>query len=121
MDSLLGRSATHAEVELSPPPAPPVLYELQKQKADLKVGNCRAPFLQYQITLELSNDYANKIRDLEPEILDAFQVFLRDQTREDLSGRKGAKNLRHELSNIVRQVISPHRIEGAIFKQFILQ
>jgi len=56
-----------------------------------------------------------------PKIVDAFQVFLRNQTREDLSGRKGAKDPQYELSNIVNQMISPHRIEGAIFKQFILQ
>jgi flagellar protein FliL len=121
LDSLLGRPATHAEVELPPPPAPPILYELQKKKADLKTGKCRAPFLQYQITLEVSKDYANEIRDLEPKIVDAFQIFLRDQTREDLSGRAGAENLRHELGNIVNEMIRPHRIEGVIFKQFILQ
>ncbi|MBT3765359.1 MAG: hypothetical protein HOB79_22535 [Rhodospirillaceae bacterium] len=121
MDSLLGRPSTNAEVELPPPPAPPVLYELQKKKADLKTGTCRAPFLQYQLTLEVSEDYANEIRELEPKLMDAYQVFLRDQRREDLSGAKGAEMLRRELANITNEMIKPHRIESVIFKQFILQ
>jgi flagellar FliL protein len=121
MDSLLGRPATTAEVELPPPPAPPVNIPLPRKRADLKTGTCRAPFLHYELILEASVDYAREIEELTPKLMDAYQQFLRDQSREDLSGAKGAEMLRRELANITNEMIKPHRIESVIFKQFILQ
>lgn len=121
LDSLLGKPVTHAEVELPPPPAPPVNYDLPRKKADLKTGTCRASFLQYQLILEVSEDYTREIEEIQPKLMDAYQVFLREQRREDLSGRKGAEMLRRELANITNQMIKPHRIESVIFKEFILQ
>jgi flagellar basal body-associated protein FliL len=95
LDGLLGieREKTKLELDLGVP----VRHPLPVIKADLKTGRCRSPFLRVEVALVLAKD------DI------------------DLVGKAGAEKLRFDLANIINNVIQPSRIQGVLFKEFLLQ
>jgi len=99
----------------------PVNFELPQIKADLKTGECKAPFLRAQFNIQLSSDDIDRIEAGQDKLMEQVILHLRDQDRQDLVGKAGADKLRFDLVNIVNNVIAPSRIHGITFKEFVLQ
>ncbi len=99
----------------------PVNFELPQIKADLKTGECKAPFLRATFNVQLSSDDLDRIETSQDKLMEQVILHLRDQNRQDLSGKAGADQLRFDLVNIINNVIAPSRIHGITFKEFVLQ
>ena len=55
------------------------------------------------------------------KILDGFQTYLREQTRDDVAGKAGTDKLRIKFLDIVNNAMAPGRVEALHFRQIILQ
>jgi len=119
LDSLLGieREKTKLEIDLGVP----VRHPLPLIKADLKTGRCRSPFLRVEVVVQVNKNDVDLLVDNETAIVDRVRTHLRDQERQDLVGKAGSDKLRFDLVNIINQVITPARVHGILFKDFILQ
>ncbi len=100
----------------------PVLVDLPEMMVDLKVGGCRSPYLRYAMRIEVtSGAAAAAVEATQARILDAVQQHLRDKERQELVGVEGADRMRNEAREIINRLIAPERINGVLFKKFILQ
>jgi flagellar protein FliL len=119
LDSMLGieREKTKLEIELGVPAS----FPLPVIKADLKTGRCRAPFLKVEVVVLLNQNDLDKIEDKQVEVIDGVRAHLRDQERQDLAGKAGTDQLRFDLINVINKVIAPARVNGILFKDFLLQ
>jgi len=99
----------------------PVSYELPQIVADLKTGKCRAPFLRATIKVQLSKPDLDKLQDHQDLVMERILMHLRDQERQDLSGKAGSDQLRFDLVKIINTAIAPVRVHGILFKEFMLQ
>jgi len=119
LDPLFGieRERTKAEIELGSP----VTHELPEIKADLKTGKCRAPFLRATVVVQLGDHDLEKLQSKDAEILDGITTYLRDQERQDMSGKAGTDKLRFDMVRILNNIIAPGRVHGVLFKKIILQ
>ncbi len=119
LDSMLGieREKTSAEIQLGAP----VRVELPQIKADLKTGRCRAPFLRAIVVVQLDSKDQDKLEDKKTEVIDPIITHLRDQERQDLTGKAGSDQLRFDLVNILNNVLAPTHVHGILFKEFLLQ
>lgn len=99
----------------------PVYYDLPEQLADLKTGQCRAPFLKFQVTVQVYERDLPIVKQQQPKIIDRTQQLLREQMRQDLVGKEGAEALRANLVLIINNAIKPAQVHNVLFKQFVLQ
>ena len=100
----------------------PVLVDFPEAMVDLKVGTCRSPYLRYAMTIEVpSGSDAAAVGDAQARILDAVQQNLRGKERQELVGVEGADRMRNESREIINRLIAPARINGVLFKKFVLQ
>ena len=106
-----------AEVELGSS----VSHDLPQIKADLKTGACRSPFLRLTMAVQLSEHDLSRLQETQDKLMDQIITHLRDQERQDLTGKAGSDQLRFDLVNIVNNVNSPSRIFGVTFKELVLQ
>ena len=58
---------------------------------------------------------------MELRITDAIRSYLRDRERSDLVGRKSEETMRFETTKIINDLIAPSKIQGILFKEFVLQ
>ena len=61
------------------------------------------------------------VQAMELRITDAIRSYLRDRERSDLVGRKGEERMRFETTQIINDLIAPSKIQGILFKEFVLQ
>ncbi len=97
-------------------PVPDVLVNLKTEK------KARPIFLKVSIVLEVHDP---KIKDaieaLKPKVVDQMQLFLRDLDIGDVTGANNLQRLRRELHMRVNNVISPHKVEDVLIKEFLIQ
>ncbi|MDH5749052.1 MAG: flagellar basal body-associated FliL family protein, partial [Rhodospirillales bacterium] len=90
--------------------------------ADLVTGKCKSPSVRIQITLELpERGDLGSLGKMTPAALDSIQLYLRNKTREELSGAKGAEQTRKDLLAVLRKRLAPIEIKGILFKDFMLR
>jgi flagellar FliL protein len=100
----------------------PVLIDFPEMMVDLKVGTCRSPYLRFVMTIEVpSGGAAGAVSDAQARIVDAVQQHLRSRERQELVGVEGADRMRNEAREIVNRLVAPARINGVLFKKFVLQ
>ncbi|MEK7246364.1 MAG: flagellar basal body-associated FliL family protein [Pseudomonadota bacterium] len=99
----------------------PVLVEFPEMMVDLKVGTCRSPYLRFVMTIEVPSGGAGAVNDAQARIVDAVQQNLRSRERQELVGVEGADRMRNETREIINRLIAPARINGVLFKKFVLQ
>lgn len=100
---------------------PPVLVEMPEKLIDLKTGTCQAPYLRFQISVDVPMKVQPLVVARQVEILDAVQQHLRSRERQDLVGREGSDRLRNETRRLINELIAPEQINGVLFKKFVLQ
>jgi flagellar basal body-associated protein FliL len=100
----------------------PVLVDLPEMMVDLKVGSCRSPYLRFAMRIEVTSGAAAAAVDAaQARIADDIQQHLRGKERQELVGVEGADRMRNEAREIINRLIAPERINGVLFKKFILQ
>lgn len=95
-------------------------YELPDMTVNLASAGSR--FLRLKVVLEVNNEEAlAKIEEIEPRLVDDFQVYLRELRPEDLRGSAGSYRLRHDLLLRANQAAQPIVVENVLFKEFLVQ
>ena len=118
-DSLLGAKGPSqiAVIDLGKP----VMHEFPQIKADLKTGKCRSPLLRTTFVVQMRDKDLKRVQAMELRITDAVRSYLRDRERSDLVGRAGEERLRFDTTQIINNLIAPSKIDGILFKEFVLQ
>ena len=98
-----------------------VMHEFPQIKADLKTGKCRSPLLRTTFILLMRSTDLKRVQAMELRITDAIRSYLRDRERSDLVGRKSEERMRFETTQIINDLIAPSKIQGILFKEFVLQ
>jgi len=119
LDPLFGieREKTKAEFHLGEP----VTHELPEISVDLKTGRCRSPYLRAIVVVQLGDQDLDKLESKSTEVIDGFTTYLRDQERQDLTGKAGSDKLRFDMVRILNNILAPARVHGVLFKQIRLQ
>ena len=123
LDSLLGKApAGDGQVEeLSPLPTA-IYYDLPDMLVNLNTGERGQAFLRLTVSLEIVNGDARSILDqVQPRIVDSFQVYLRELRVEDLSGSAGIQRLREELMLRVNAAAHSHVVKDLLFREMLVQ
>ncbi len=118
LDSLIGGGQRRAIVEL---PGPPVQYEFPALVVDLKTGRCRSPFIKLRAVALVSEPDMARLEEVEAQVVDAFQAFLRDQERQDLVGKAGTDKLRQGFLSILNTALEPAQARNVLFREILLQ
>ncbi len=118
LDSLIGGGQKRATMEL---PGPPVQYEFPVLVVDLKTGRCRSPFIKLRAVALVSEPDMARLEEVEAQVVDAFQAFLRDQERQDLVGKAGTDKLRQGFLSILNTALEPAQARNVLFREILLQ
>ncbi len=104
------------------PSGPAVFYDLPDMLVNLNTGTRRASFLKISVALEVTSEKDTAaLQQVQPRIVDSFQVYLRELRIEDLSGSAGLQRLREELLLRVNAAAHPVEIRDVLFKQMLVQ
>ncbi len=118
LDPLLG---IKAEPEAPPPPLPAIYYDLPEIMVDLKSTGRRTRYIKVKVIAEISKTFEPRIGELKIKIKDKFQAWLRQQTREGLTGTEGTEMMRAGLLVILNEILAPDYAEAILFKEILLQ
>jgi flagellar basal body-associated protein FliL len=61
------------------------------------------------------------LKSVEARIMDRFQALVRDQCRDDLTGKERTDRLRCELHPVLNAVLKPERVRGVLFREIIME
>lgn len=118
---LTGDGKKEAKVNLPPPPGEITSYSMPSFLSDLKTGKCRANYIKMKVAVEIGKNYTKSLQKNQPKIMEALRLQMRTYERQDLIGREGDKRVRADLITIINRHIKPGKIEGILFKEFLLQ
>ncbi len=118
LDSLIGGGQKRATMEV---PGPPVQYEFPALLVDLKTGRCRSPFIKLRAVALVSEPDMARLEEVETQVVDAFQAFLRDHERQDLVGKAGTDKLRQGFLSILNTALEPAKARNVLFREILLQ
>lgn len=123
LDSLLGRGHIGDAMEEELKPLPTALYyDLPDMLVNLNTGERGQAFLRLTVSLELvSSDAWGILDQVQPRVIDSFQVYLRELRVEDLSGSAGIQRLREELLLRVNAAAQSHVVKDLLFKEMLVQ
>ncbi len=99
-----------------------VFHDLPDLLVNLNTGGRRTSFLKLSVALELTSETdVARVQEMQPRIIDSFQVYLRELRIEDLSGSAGLQRLREELLLRVNAAAHPVEVRDVLFKQMLVQ
>ncbi|MEX0693095.1 MAG: flagellar basal body-associated FliL family protein [Rhodospirillales bacterium] len=108
---------SHAEISLGKP----VFHSLPEIRTDLKTNECRAPFLRAVVDVQLAPEDIARLKDAQPQVMDAILTHLRGQERQGMVGKEGSERLRFELVQIIENIIKPAKVHTVLFKDLVVQ
>ena len=120
-DSAENKAKQEAEQEAAKAePQQSHFYELPDMTVNLASSGSR--FLRLRVVLEVNSEQSVvKLQEIEPRLVDDFQVYLRELRPEDLRGSAGSYRLRHDLLLRANQAAQPVVVENVLFKEFLVQ
>jgi flagellar FliL protein len=99
---------------------PPVYIELPEILVNLSSTGQRPGFLKLKVNLELVDEKERQaVTDAMPRVIDSFQLYLRELSREELQGTAGLERLREELRLRVSAAVAPVEVKDVLFTQMI--
>lgn len=99
-----------------------IFMELNEIVADLKVPRGSRAFIRIRIILDIgSEDERDWINSIKPRILDAVQVYLRQKSFDELAGKEATEKTRSELHEVVNKAVKPARVNGVLFREFLVR
>lgn len=115
------KEAGHEEAMAEEPKAT-VYYELPEMLVNLNSSGRKTSFLKLTVSLALDSDLAvAEIQKVQPRVVDAFQVYLRELRIDDLRGSAGLQRLREELLVRVNAAVAPVEVRDVLFKEMLVQ
>lgn len=121
-DGLLGGGEEHAAAEAPPPAADPIFFDLPEMLVNLHTTGSRASYLKLRLSLQFTDPAVTPVlQKLQPRVIDAFQVYLRELRLEDLQGSAGMLRLKEELLARADQIVAPAEISDVLFKDMLVQ
>lgn len=113
-----GADETSEQAEVKPA----FFYQLPEMTVNLASTGGRAQYLKVRVSLEMSDRGALKaIPPVEPRIMDAFQIHLRELRASDLEGSMGVYRMKEELLRRVNLAIHPLRVDRVLFNEMLIQ
>jgi flagellar FliL protein len=101
---------------------PAIFYDLPDMLVNLNSGPRRSSFLKISVALELASEKdVEALQQVQPRVIDSFQVYLRELRIEDLNGSAGLQRLREELLLRVNAAAHPVEVHDVLFKQMLVQ
>jgi flagellar FliL protein len=102
--------------------AEPIYHALPDMLVNLKTDGPRPVFLKLKVMLHVNKqEDVERIKQLQPRIIDAFQIYLREQKPEQLAGSAGPIKLREELLIRINQQIKPAEVKDVLFGELLVQ
>jgi len=122
LDPLLGGGGVTEEETAQAAPLKSLFYELPEMTVNLASSGGRAQYLKVRVSLEMTDREAMRaIPPIEPRILDAFQVHLRELRSTDLEGSMGIYRLKEELLRRVNVAVYPFKVDRVLFNEMLVQ
>ena len=103
-------------------PCKPVYVDVPDIVVNLVSDSRRAHFANVKVTLEVKG--ADKVKDIEnnmPRIIDAFNTYLREMTKDDLEGSEGLIRLEDEMMLRLNKILPADVVTDILFKSVIVQ
>jgi len=123
LDSLLGKKPASEEAagaELKPREA--LFVDLPDMLVNLSTGTRKPSFLKVDVSLQLEHkEDEDKVKLVQPRIIDTFQTYMRELRPEDLKGSAGLYRLREELLIRVNATVSPVKVDDVLFRDLLVQ
>ena len=99
-----------------------ILVDVPDIVTNLDPGNRRAIFIKLKARIEISHSADQpKILTNMPQILDAFQTYLRSMRPEELHGGEGTYRLREALMNRIDAIAAPVQVTDVLFVEMLIQ
>lgn len=117
-----GENGEVAGREVEVDPRSMVFVEMPDILVNLQDDGRRVRFLKLSLALELASERdAERVRALQPRILDSFQVHLRSLELEELQGTAAMYRLKEELLMRINNAAAPVRVRDVLFKEMLIQ
>lgn len=99
-----------------------LFFDLPEFLVNLNTGGHKANYLKIKISLEVDREATMaQLKEMQPRIIDNFQVYLRELRIEDLNGAAGMFRLKEELLQRVNTSIAPAQVKDVLFKEMLVQ
>jgi flagellar FliL protein len=99
-----------------------VFYDLPEMLVHLNTEGRKSQFLKITVSLEMNGSEDVVVLDeLQPRIVDSFQVYLRELRIEDLADLAGIQRLREGLLFRVNSAVGPAKISDVLFREMLVQ
>ena len=99
-----------------------MFVDMPDMLVNLQAQGSRPHFLKLRLSLEVHDEpTAQTVRALMPRVLDAFQLYLRALTAEDLAGSGGMQRLKEDLGARGSLAVEPARIQDVLIKEMLVQ
>lgn len=119
---LLGGGGEETQTAEAAPVKPSFYYDLPEMVVNLNSADQKQRYLKVKVSLEMSDEAVTKVlRPVQPRLMDAFQVYLRELRSTDLEGSAGMHRLKEELTRRVNIAIYPNSIDTVLFREIIVQ
>ena len=110
------------EPEESEKPQKLFFAKLSEIIADLRAPRGATSFIRLKMSLQVTTrEEKSWIKNIEPRIVDAVQLYLRQQTRASFVGDENTLKRRAELLAVIKQAAKPVIIRGIFFKEFLVR
>ncbi|MCC6471159.1 MAG: flagellar basal body-associated FliL family protein [Alphaproteobacteria bacterium] len=119
---MFGGKAAHKEAEKPAVPVVATYVQLPDLLVNLSSSGRRNNFIKLKITLELEKPTdQDRVKTMQPRIIDNFQTYLRDLRLEDLQGAQGLFRLREELLVRINAAVAPAKVTDILFQEMLVQ
>jgi len=103
-------------------PCKPVYLDVPDIIVNLVSDSRRAHFANVKVTLEIKTpDKVSKVEDNMPRIVDSFNTYLREMTKDDLEGSEGLIRLEDEMMLRLNKILPTGTVTDILFKSVIVQ
>jgi flagellar FliL protein len=119
---MFGGKTAHKEAEKPAVPLVATYVQLPDLLVNLTSSGKRNNFIKLKITLELEKATdQDRVKSMQPRIIDNFQTYLRDLRLEDLQGAQGLFRLREELLVRINAAVAPAKVTDILFQEMLVQ
>ena len=100
----------------------PVYKDVPDLLVNLQTDTRRPRFISLKVTLEAKNSKAaGEIDAVMPRVVDSFNTYLREMTKEELEGSAGLERLETEMMLRLNKILKPGSVTDILFRSVIIQ
>lgn len=101
----------------------PIYHEFPELMVDITTKGRRTRYVRIHMLAELYYpENLDRLKAVEPKMLDGFQTYLRSKNAKELSGREGTEAMRDAFMQVARDAMGrAHKINTILFKEILVQ